>query len=405
MSPFRKLSTSLLVITCGLGLYLWGHKDAKIGNLLQLTNNAIATETQEKVPLGKVSKRGTYYPNTEKLQEDEMRVVALGTGTPNFRRSQASASWLVELGNGEKFIFDIGTGALANLAALEIPYTYLDKIFISHLHVDHIGDLDGMFIGGWVSNRTVPLRIWGPSGLTPETGTRYAVDRMLEMYTWDITGRRGNMPSAGGHIEVTEFDFSKTHIIYEENGVKIRAWPAIHGIDGPVSYSLEWKDKKFVFSGDTNPNKWFMSEAKDADFLIHECYLSVEQMITLKNYDPERARLVASVIHTPPAACGKIFSMLAPRMAVAYHTFNDFDVAPGVIGGIRETYDGPLTLADDLMVWNVNTDEIVVREVVASDSPLPPPPPEPAGPPNPEERTKLSEWINAGRIDVMNSSR
>ncbi len=36
--------------------------------------------------------RDSYFPNTEILGEDEMRVVALGTGTPNFRRSQASAS-------------------------------------------------------------------------------------------------------------------------------------------------------------------------------------------------------------------------------------------------------------------------------------------------------------------------
>jgi ribonuclease Z len=175
--------------------------------------------------------RGNYFPNTEPLGADEIRVIALGTGTPNFRRSQASASWLVELGNGDKFIFDIGTGSLANLAALEIPFTYLDKIFVSHLHVDHIGDLDAMFIGGWVSNRTGPLRVWGPSGRTTETGTKYAVDRMREMFTWDLTGRRGNMPSAGGHVDVTEFDYSKSHVIYEQNGVTITAWPAIHGID------------------------------------------------------------------------------------------------------------------------------------------------------------------------------
>ena len=81
----------------------------------------------------------------------------------------------------------MGTGSLANLGALEIPFTYLDKIFISHLHVDHIGDLDAMFIGGWVSNRTVPLRVWGPSGTKPEFGTKYAVDRMREMFTWDLT--------------------------------------------------------------------------------------------------------------------------------------------------------------------------------------------------------------------------
>lgn len=345
-------------------------------------------------------KRSNYYPNTEALAADEIRITALGTGTPNFRHSQASASWLVELGNGEKFIFDIGTGSLANLAALEIPYTYLDKIFVSHLHVDHIGDLDAMFIGGWVSNRTVPLKVWGPSGVEPELGTKYAVDRMREMFTWDITGRRGNMPSAGGHIEVTEFDYSKTQIVYKKNGVIIRSWPAIHTIDGSVSYSLAWKGKKFVYSGDTTPNKWFLSEARDADFLIHECYLSVQQFIDLKNYDPERARIVATVVHTPPSSCGKLFAMLEPRMAVAYHTFNDFNTAPDIIDGIRQSYDGPLTLADDLLVWNVTTDEIITRRVIGTDEPLPASPPSPADPPDRSERTELSDWLEAGRLDL-----
>jgi len=369
------------------------------GSILQ-SASAVERGTADAAEHGAAA-RDNYFPNTEALGADEMRVVALGTGTPNFRRSQASASWLVELGNGEKFIFDIGTGSLANLAALEIPYTYLDKIFISHLHVDHIGDLDAMFIGGWVSNRTGPLRVWGPSGLKPETGTKYAVDRMREMFTWDLTGRRGNMPSRGGHVEVTEFDYSKTHVIYEQNGVKIRAWPAIHTIDGAVSYSLEWKDKKFVYSGDTVPNKWFIAEARDADLLIHECYFTVQQLIDLKKYDPERARIVSTVIHTPPSSCGKLFSQLQPRMAIAYHNFADFNVAPGTLKEIRKTYDGPLTLADDLLVWSVNTDSIRVRRVIGTDEAWPAIPPHPAGPPDPSERTEQSDWLKAGRVDLL----
>ena len=346
------------------------------------------------------SLRANYYPGTEPLGPNEMRVIALGTGTPNFRHSQASASWLVELGNGDKFLFDIGTGSLANLAALNIPYTFLDKIFVSHLHVDHMGDLDAMFIGGWVSNRTVPLRVWGPSGLKPELGTKYAVDRMVEMFTWDITGRRGNMPSGGGHVEVTEFDYSKTDIVYEHNGVVIRSWPAIHGIDGSVSYALEWNGLKFVYSGDTTPNRWFLEQARNTDLLIHECYLTVQQFIDLKNYDPERARIVATVVHTPPDSCGKIFAMLEPRHAVGYHTFTDFNVMPDWIMAVRETYDGPLTMADDMLVWNVTEDNITVREVVAPDNPLPAEPPTPAGPPDPSERTRLSDWLEKGRVDL-----
>ena len=65
---------------------------------------------------------------------DEMRVIACGTGMPAARHGQAATCWLVELGNGDKFLFDIGTGSMSNVAAYMIPYDYLDKVFISHLH-------------------------------------------------------------------------------------------------------------------------------------------------------------------------------------------------------------------------------------------------------------------------------
>ena len=63
-----------------------------------------------------------FYPGTEELAADEMRITALGTGRPFLRRSQANASWLIELGNGDKFVFDFGFGSQMNFTALEIPY-------------------------------------------------------------------------------------------------------------------------------------------------------------------------------------------------------------------------------------------------------------------------------------------
>jgi hypothetical protein len=61
-------------------------------------------------PTRAVSDRDVYYPASEDLAPDEMRVVALGTGMPSARPKQAAACWLVELGNGDKFLFDIGSG-------------------------------------------------------------------------------------------------------------------------------------------------------------------------------------------------------------------------------------------------------------------------------------------------------
>ncbi|MBW1688473.1 MAG: MBL fold metallo-hydrolase [Deltaproteobacteria bacterium] len=151
------------------------------------------------------SELDVYYPGTEDLKPDEMRVVALGTGMPSARPKQAAACWLVELGNGDKFLFDLGSGCHERLAAQKIPYDYLDKVFIGHLHVDHMGDLPTFWLGGTVMNRLVPLRIWGPSGGTPEYGTAHAMDLMKKMYVWDIGTRSGVIDFRGGELEVHEF--------------------------------------------------------------------------------------------------------------------------------------------------------------------------------------------------------
>jgi ribonuclease Z len=65
----------------------------------------------------------SYFPNTELLGPDEMRITALGTGMPNLTRKSASISYLVELGNGDKFLFDIGYGAMANLFSLRPDFS------------------------------------------------------------------------------------------------------------------------------------------------------------------------------------------------------------------------------------------------------------------------------------------
>ena len=335
----------------------------------KLINSAQASEF-EKVSPTKVShlQREVYYPNTEDLKPDEMRVVACGTGMPTTRAAQAAACFLVELGNGDKFLFDAGSGSAERISSLQIPYNFLDKVFLGHLHTDHFGGLHDLFIGGGIMGRTVPLRVWGPSGPSPELGTAYALEHMQKMLTWDLAGRAGIVDFRGYKMEVTEFDYKGVNqIVYEENGVVIRSYPAIHAIDGPVSYSLEWNGLKFVFSSDTYPNKWFDEFSRDADIAIHECFIAVPDLISKMKFTPEQALQVGTQIHTSPEAFGKVMSAIKPRMAVAYHFFNDFNTATNVYERIRATYKGELSLAEDFMVWNITKDKIRTRMAVADD--------------------------------------
>ena len=173
-----------------------------------------AASAQNALPTGRTAsaiKNGvypaSYFPNTEILRADEMRITALGTGMPNQTKAAVSISFYVELGNGDVFLFDVGTGATGNLFSLRPDFAKIDKVFFSHLHVDHVGDFMGLHVGGWLSGRYTPLRIFGPSGSEDELGTNAYVDGMSKAYAWDLATRTGALPDDGAKLEVTEFDY------------------------------------------------------------------------------------------------------------------------------------------------------------------------------------------------------
>ena len=107
------------------GFYLLGLHGGRTDTGLEIVSPAEAAGGEVTSPVGTAPDRYVYFPGTEPLGEDEIRLIALGTGMPAARRSQAATCWLVELGNGDKFLFDIGTGANANMAALMIPFDFL----------------------------------------------------------------------------------------------------------------------------------------------------------------------------------------------------------------------------------------------------------------------------------------
>jgi len=391
MKKMITMSLSLAVVISAAG-YLSGNNYGQAGAAPAFFSEAVAAEKAPAVSPVLARPRDTYYPNTEDLAKDEMRVIACGTGMPTTRAAQAAACFLVELGNGDKFIFDIGSGSAERLSSLQIPYDYLDKIFIGHLHGDHFGSLGEIFIGGGLMGRHKPLQVWGPNGATPELGTAYAVEKMVQMYTWDLAGRAGLVDFRGFKVDVHEFDYkAENAVIYEENGVTIRSFPAIHSIDGPVSFSLEWNGLKFVFGSDTYPNTWFLKYAKDADLVVHECFVAVPDIVGKLGFTPESALLVGTQVHTAPEAFGKVMSAVKPRMAVAYHFFKDWDTTAQVHDRIRKTYDGPLSLADDFMVWNITKDDIRVRMAVVEEETWSPPAGSPAEAPKDADKEQFSK--------------
>jgi ribonuclease Z len=341
--------------------------------------------------------RDIYYPGTETIAADEMRVVACGTGLVTPRPKQAAACWMVELGNGDKFLFDIGAGSHERIAAQKIPYDYLNKVFIGHLHVDHYGDLASFWLGGTVMNRLVPLRIWGPSGATEELGTASAMKYMQKMYAWDMATRSSVIDARSMELEVNEFDYKAVNkVIYNENGVTVRSIPSIHAIDGAVSYILEWNGLKFSYSSDTAPNRWWLEHTKDSDISIHEIFPPPRLFKNIMGFTTLEALVVSTVAHTSAQQFGKLMSMTKPRLAVGYHFQNDFNVLPTMIQETRKVYDGPLVFPQDYTVFNITKDSIRVRESAIDEDVYAQPALIPKILPAPEDAPVFSPFIAEG---------
>ena len=177
----------------------------------------------------------------------------------------------------------------------------------------------------------------------------------------------GALPAIGAKINIHEFDYSKTQVVYEHNGVKIISFPAVHLYDGPVSFRLEWNDLTFVYSGDTTPSQIFIDNSKNADVVVHETFNTVEQLMDRSGYDERTARAIGTYIHSAPEEAATVLEKVDPRLAVIFHFFNDFDTAPEIHEKIRQHYKGPLAMAIDFMAINVSKKQIVTRMTEFSD--------------------------------------
>jgi len=101
-----------------------------------------------------------------------------------------------------------------------------------------------------------------------------------------------------------------------------------------------------------------------------------------------------------PEAFGKVMSMIKPRMAVAYHFFKDYDTTAAISDRIRTTYQGPLSLSIDYMVWNVTKDDIRVRMAVVDEDVWPPPATDTPQAPDPSQRIPYSDEISSGKLNM-----
>jgi ribonuclease Z len=308
-----------------------------------------------------------YVPGAEPIRDGEIRVTVLGSGTPPATRAQASGSILVEVGNAERdmFVFDVGSGALANFMSLGLPINSLDKVFLTHLHADHTADLITLFGSFRKAGRKGPLHVWGGDGSEPKFGTKVALDAIEAACAWDTESTRGYASNESALLVGAEFDASVTSVVYEQNGVTITAFPVIHALHGAVGYRVDFAGVSMVFSGDTHPCWPLVHAAQGTDLLIHECFPSAATLANMMGASIERVRIITSA-HTVPKTAGKVFSLVQPRMGALWHTFLVPAVVVTILEEVSAFFDGPVVQTQDLTIFNITPEAVVARQVQAA---------------------------------------
>jgi ribonuclease BN (tRNA processing enzyme) len=311
-----------------------------------------------------------YYPGTEELQSDEVRVVFMGsTYYPN--QSQSGMSIFVELGNGDNFIFDIGIGSLRNYNSFSIPFNTLNHVFITHLHMDHISDLPYFMMFRGIQSGWTPLNIYGPSGSEPRYGTAHMVESMMEMTAWHQDSFNAWPVGEGYNPAVHEFDFMEEGVAYEENGVKITHWPTSHTKDGATSYRLDWNGRSICYTGDNRPNSLTIKYCQGVDMLISEVQTAtVSLSAAAVGMPPALAAYTIDTSHTPAYGLGYICEKTQPKVCVATHYSYDDVFNNETVAEVRHHYKGAFAFgAPDLVTFNIHGDgKVWWREGVAAES-------------------------------------
>ncbi len=143
-----------------------------------------------------------------------IEVVLLGTGNPLPDSVRAGAATLVRV-DGRSILVDAGRGVCMRLVAAGVLPPMLDSVLLTHLHSDHICDLNDVVTTQWVMS-PVPkaFRLFGPPR------TQEVVAGMRAMLQPDIEYRLAHHDDLNWEpqLDVTEVE---PGIVLDEDGLRV----------------------------------------------------------------------------------------------------------------------------------------------------------------------------------------
>ena len=298
---------------------------------------------------------GSSFSGSAEAGHSDFRVTLVGSGNPVPEADRFGPATLVEAGD-QKLLFDAGRAVTIRLWQLNVPFSKISPLFLTHFHSDHTIGIPDLWLTGWLGGpfgrRVTPFHVIGPPG------TKELMTNLERAYAADIRIRIADEHYPPEGVKVIADEFTGEGVVYEKDGVRVTAFVVDHGdeIKPAYGYRVDFEGRSIVLSGDTRLNENVIKYGTGADVLVHEVAAVRSELLN----DDQVRRVMAH--HTSPQEAGTVFTRAHPKLAVYTHLTLlarppvPAVTIPEVIAQTRETYSGPLEAGEDLMTVEIGED-------------------------------------------------
>ena len=294
-----------------------------------------------------------------------IRIIFLGTSASIPTKNRALPS-IMMIREGEQLLFDCGEGTQRQMIKAGIGLRKRLKIFITHMHADHVLGLAGILMTLSLTGRQDPLEIYGPPGLELFMECLKKLFNFSPTFDLVIHEVSNGTIYHGRGFRIEAFEVKHTTKSYgyaliedprpgkfnpkkaEELGVpRGPLWKALQEgkpvvINGRVIKPEDVmgsprKGLKIVYTGDTAPTQTIVKISKDADLLIHEA-----------TFDDSLEELANEELHSTASQAAKTALEAGVKKLILTHISPRYEDPNILLIQAKRIFENTL-IAEDLM--------------------------------------------------------
>jgi ribonuclease BN (tRNA processing enzyme) len=290
-------------------------------------------------------------------RKSRLSVTVLGSGGPIANARRASAGYFLSIDGTPRILVDVGGGTFERIGRSGLDVSSLEQLLLTHMHIDHTGDLPAVIMHVYMCDRKRQIAITGPTGRpgnddAPENASAQpgAIEFVRLLFGPDGAWRYMNTfegfgitvreaPSALSDLAIHTIPVDQ---ILEDLGVSIYAVAVPHGMMPAVAFRIECGEESVVFSGDiSGSSAALIALAKTCSMLIHDFAL------------PERD-VPHGKLHAKPSAVGQTAQQSAAKILLLSHFMPAIEGELGeAIEIVRREYTGRIEVANDLETYEL----------------------------------------------------